>query len=284
LIRRIGGRTSVVGIIGRPVEQSLSPAIHNAAFEAAGLDWVYLAFPVAADASVGDAVAGIRALGLRGVNVTMPLKQEVLPYLDSVAEEARRIGAVNTVVREGARLVGANTDGPGFLRFLERDAGFRSAGRRVLLLGAGGSARALAVALADEDSRLMISARRAEPIEEMLALVPGSETVGWSDDEIARAIDKADLVVNATPARQELPLTHAKFGDRHVVVDLIYPPPPTPLVERARVGGASAYSGLGMLLHQAALSFEMWTGVPAPLDVMSAAAMASLAEEQIPGS
>jgi shikimate dehydrogenase len=284
LIRRIGARTSVVGIIGRPIEQSLSPAIHNAAFEAAGLDWVYLAFPVAEGASVADAVAGIRAMGLRGVNVTMPLKQEVLPYLDSVAEEARRIGAVNTILRDGSRLVGANTDGPGFLRFLERDAGFLPAGKRVLLLGAGGSARSLAVALADEGSRLLVSARREEQMGEVLSLAPGSQAIVWSDEEIARAVEEADLIVNATPVRDELPLSRAKFATQHLVVDLIYPPPPTPLVELARAGGASAHSGLGMLLHQAALSFELWTGVPAPMDVMSAAALAWLAEERAPGS
>jgi shikimate dehydrogenase len=273
----IGGRTRVAGIIGWPLEHTLSPAIHNAAFAAAGLDWVYAAFPVAPGTPAADVVAGIRALGIQGMNVTMPLKQSVAPHLDGVAEDARRLGAVNTIVCQAGKLIGTNTDGPGFLRFLERDAGVIPEGRRVLLLGAGGSARALAGALAAAGARVTVGARRADQAREVLAVAAAGEAVAWTPEAIAYAAAESDLVVNCTPARgAELPLDHGALGPRHVVVDLIYWPPPTPLVEEARAAGATAFSGLGMLLHQAALSFELWTGVPAPLEVMSAAAVAAL--------
>lgn len=273
---RIAGSTQIAGIIGWPVDRSLSPAIHNAGFEAAGLNWVYVAFPVRPD-GVGGALEGMRALGIRGLNVTMPHKRAVIAYLDAVTPDAGRIGAVNTIALEGDRLVGSNTDGPGFLRFLEGEAGVPPAGKRVLVLGAGGAARALVVALAGAGAGVQVAARRGEQAEEAAGLVPAATALAWAPGPLSEGMATADLLVNATPVGRvgaDLPLDPAAIESRHVVVDLTYAPEATPLLRVARERGARAFNGLGMLLHQAALSFELWTGVPAPMDAMSAAAAA----------
>ncbi|MBI4729883.1 MAG: shikimate dehydrogenase [Acidobacteria bacterium] len=269
------GSAVVAGIIGRPVEHSLSPVIHNAAYRAVGLDWVYVPFEVTAE-RVGDAMAGMRGLGIRGLNVTMPHKRAVMRHLDETSEEAARVGAVNTITRIGDRLVGANTDGPGFLRFLHRDAGFDPGGRRALVLGAGGAARAVAVALAAAGSEIAISARRPGMAQD-LAREAGWEAPSWTPAEIGAALSRSDLLVNATPGSgSDLPVPESAIPAGIVVVDLIYAPPATPLLESARAAGARAFNGVGMLLQQAALSFEIWTGVPAPLEAMSAALVRAL--------
>lgn len=274
----IGGGTRVAGIIGWPVDRSLSPAIHNAAFAAAGLDWVYVAFPVRPE-RVPEAIAGMRALGVEGMNVTMPHKRAVMPCLDEVTGEAGRIGAVNTIVRRGDRLTGSNTDGQGFVRFLERDAHAAPAGRRVVLLGAGGAARALAVGLSDASAEVFVAARRAEQADEILQVAPAG-VVAWDADELSETLRDADVLVNATPAGEgQLPLPAEAFRPELLVVDLAYWPPDPWLVRVARRAGCAAHNGLGMLLHQAALAFELWTATPAPLEVMSAAALRTIAHE-----
>lgn len=272
---RISSGTRVACVIGWPVSHSLSPVIQNAAFRAAALDWVYVALPVAPQAVEG-AVAGIRALGIAGVNVTMPHKRAVMPHLDEVAGEAELAGAVNTIVRSGDRLIGANTDGAGFVRFLEREAAFAPQGRRVLILGAGGAARSLAASLGAVGAEVTIAARRSEETEALAALA-GAAACGWGDRQ--KAAREADLVINATPVGADgvqSPLDAAFATPGHLVVDLVYAPPVTPLLAAARRGGARSYNGLGMLLHQAALAFELWTGVPAPIEAMSAAAVAAV--------
>jgi len=272
------GGTRVCCIIGWPVEHSLSPAMHNAAFRAAGLDWVYVPLPVEPD-DVGAAVAGIRALGIAGANVTMPHKRAVIEHLDEVSGEAGRIGAVNVIVRAGERLIGANTDGAGFLRFLRRTAGVDPAGSRALLLGSGGAARGVGVALADAGASVLVAAR--DPVrggEVANAIGPHAAVVPF--DDAREALADADLVVNATPVGQEdgsTPVDTDGIAARHLVIDLVYSPPSTPLLDVARARGARAYNGLGMLVEQAALAFELWTGRPAPAGTMSAAALRVIA-------
>jgi shikimate dehydrogenase len=273
---RIEGRTTTVGVIGWPVAHSLSPAIHNAAFEALGLPWVYVPLPVQ-PGRVAAAVAGLRALGFAGANVTMPHKTEVAGVVDDLSDDARRLRAVNTIVVGPEATSGHNTDAPGFERFLRQDAGFDPAGGTALLFGAGGAARACALALGRAGAaRISVAAR--DPARADLA--PTLEGLGVElvlvPFERAREV-RADLVVNATPLgilAESLPTP--AFGPEVVVVDLLYRPPTTPLLTAAREAGARAFGGLGLLLHQAALSFELWTGQPAPLDVMSAAALAAL--------
>jgi shikimate dehydrogenase len=267
----VSGATQVTGIIGWPVEASLSPAIHNAAFAAAGLDWTYVAFPVR-PGEVREAIEGMRALGVRGLNVTMPHKQSVIAHLDALSPAAERIGAVNTITAHGVRLEGSNTDGDGFLRFLARDASLTAKGTRAVVLGAGGAARGVATALADAGATVTVTARRAEQGSEVAALA-GASSVGW--DDRSNAVLDAELVVNATPlgrADDGSPVAAAALHEGQTIVDLIYHPESTELVRTAQSVGARAFNGLGMLIHQAALAFEAWTGVDAPLEAMAAAA------------
>ena len=277
---RVGGRTRVAGVIGWPLEHSLSPAIHNAAFEAAGLDWVYVPLPVR-PGSLDVALAGLGGLGFAGVNVTMPHKTEAADLMDHTSEDARLLRAVNTIRVTDDRLEGHNTDVGGFDRFLRRDAGFEPAGRSALLYGAGGAARACALALARAGlSRLTVVARAPARAAPLVGIV---EPLGVQVDVIGLSHDRpvdVDLVVNATPVGSATDLPsgpQATVAPGDMVVDLLYDPPVTAIQQRARDAGAIAFGGVGLLVEQAALSFELWTGIPAPTEVMSAAAVAALA-------
>jgi shikimate dehydrogenase len=274
----ISGSTRVVGLMGWPVRHTLSPVVHNAAFAALGLDWVYVPFPVPPD-QIQQAVAGMAALGLAGANVTMPHKETVAGLVTELSEDADRLRAVNTVVVAGDELVGHNTDAPGFARFLAQDAAYDPAGRSALVLGSGGAARACALALGRAGaSSVTIAARdtgrAAEAIRSLLGLPVEARSVSWPDAGVA----EADVVVNATPVEDPADLPLPPLGSASLVVDLRYQPPVTPLVAAAREAGAAAFGGLGLLIHQAALSFEIWTGQLPPAGVMSAAALAALAE------
>jgi shikimate dehydrogenase len=276
---RISGSTSLVGVIGWPVGGSLSPAIHNAAFRALGLDWVYVPLAVPPGA-LAEAVAGLRALGFAGANVTMPHKAEAAAALEDLSEDAERLGAVNTIVIGPEGSSGHNTDVTGFDRFLREDAGFEPAGRTAVLFGAGGAARACALALARGGvRRLVVAARdpeRGAALGRAVEDLVDAEVTSW---DLREGDLDPDLVVNATPvggAGEELPLP--ALGEATVVVDLLYRPATTPLLAAAERAGARAYGGLGLLLRQGALSFELWTGVVPPLEVMSAAAVVALAE------
>ena len=266
----VSGATRVAGIIGWPVTASLSPAIHNAAFAATKLDWVYAAFPVHPE-RLADAIGGVRALGIAGLNVTMPHKQAIIAHLDGLTPEVERVGAVNTVVVEEGRLVGMNTDGAGFIRFLEREAAIAPGGTEFVILGAGGAARGIAAALIDAGGIVTVTARRAEQAAEMSA-VTGARTVPW--EELSRRAPFAAVVVNATPVGRDdetSPIPPEAIAEGQTIVDLIYHPEETELVRMAAARGARPFNGLGMLLHQAALAFEAWTGVDAPFEAMSAA-------------
>lgn len=275
---RIGGSTQVVGIIGWPVSGSLSPVIHNAAFWALSMDWTYVPMPVP-PGSVAAALEGVRALGFAGANVTMPHKTEVARLIRERTEDAELLDAVNTIVVGPDGLIGHNTDAPGFDRFLRRDAGFEPEGRTALLFGGGGAARACALALARGGlAELTVALRDPARDAGLRATLDGSPTslsvVPFEEAKTAHA----DLVVNATSLGaqgESLPVPPLPIDT--LVVDLLYRGV-TPLQTLARSAGAAAFGGLGLLLHQAALSFELWTGQVPSLDVMSAAALAALAE------
>jgi shikimate dehydrogenase len=265
-------------VMGWPVSGSLSPAIHNAAFRALGLDWIYVPMAVP-PGSVADAIAGIRALGFAGANVTMPHKTEAARCLDELSDDARRLGAVNTIVLRPSGAEGHNTDVGGFERFLREDVGFEPAGRTALVFGTGGAARACALALTRGGiARLTVAARdleRGRDLERAVEDLGTVEVVPWD----GAAGVEADLIVNATPvgsAGETLPAP--EFEGSMVVVDLLYRPATTTLLARAKEAGVAAFGGLGLLLRQGALSFELWTGQAPPLDVMSAAAVTSVAE------
>lgn len=270
-----------VGLIGWPVEHSVSPAMHNAAFEALGLPWRYTLIPTAPD-RLEQEVANLRGGGFRGVNVTVPHKQSVMPYLDEITEAARAIGAVNTIVVEGGRLIGHNTDADGFWRAL-REAGYEPAGKRALVLGAGGAARAVVYALGRGGSRVSIWNRTAARAS---SLTLDMQRVNVIPSVVARLSDlepgNVDLLVNTTPIgmwpqEDASPWPSTLPIPAHwTVFDLIYNPVETRLLARAAAAGARAIGGLAMLVHQGALAFELWTGQSPPTDVMMAAAMESL--------
>lgn len=290
----LSGHTRVVGVIGDPVAHSLSPTLHNAAFEALGLDWVYVAFPVPRGRGA-DAVAAVPALGLAGLNVTMPHKEDVAAACHELTADAAALRSVNTVVAlPDGRTLGDSTDGPGFLDALADEA-IGVAGQPVLVLGAGGAARAVVLALGRAGASVTVAARRPDATESAAALAPNGRAVPLgalatpaspptgSRPPAVGAVNPAafSLVVNATPLGMSggdpLPVAPEALHSGQAVVDLVYHPADTPLLTAARAKGATAVNGLGMLLHQAARSFTQWTGHPAPLDAMRAAVTTALA-------
>lgn len=275
----LSGRTNVVGVIGSPIAHSLSPALHNAGFAALGLDWCCLAFEVA-DGDAPRALAGMAALGIRGLSVTMPHKTEVAFLVDDSTPEALALGAVNCVIRQpDGRLLGHNTDGAGFLDSLRLDAGIDPQGMHVVVLGAGGAARAVVHALGTAGAAsVVVLNRHADRAARAAALAFGRGRVGSLAD-----VDAAELIVNATPVGMgagaaESPLPADAVHAGHVVVDLVYHPAETTLLKAAHAAGAITLGGLGMLVHQAAHAFTRWTGTAAPVEVMRAAATAHLGE------
>ena len=282
----LSGRTQIVGVIGWPTEHSLSPPMHNAAFQALGLDWCYLPFAVH-PAHLREALAGVRGLGLRGINVTVPHKEGVASLVDELTSAARAIGAVNTVMRRGEALIGHNTDAGGFLRAL-REAGLEPKGCSALVLGAGGAARAVVYALASVGAQIIILNRTVERAHALAAEFTGvSQTArleGGPLDANSLRLEMArpDLVVNATslgmwpqvdttPWPEELP-----FPSHSLLFDLVYNPRETRLMRHALRGGASAVGGLRMLVHQGAEAFALWTGREPPVETMFAACCAVL--------
>lgn len=271
----VSGETRLAAVIGWPVRHSLSPPIHNAAFEATGLDWVYLALPVAPGA-VPAAIVGMDALGIDGLSVTMPHKAAVAATLDSLTADAVALGAVNCVHRDGSELVGDNTDGGGFVDSLRLDEDLDPAGMDCVVVGAGGAARAVVRSLAEAGAaRVVVTSRRPGPAEQAARLAGRVGVVGSPADLVA-----ADLVVNATPvgmgADGGLAFDPVQCRDGTVVVDLVYHPAETPLLVAAGEAGHRTVGGIGMLVHQAARAFSRWTGVAAPVEVMAAAARRGL--------
>lgn len=280
----IRGTTRLVGLLGWPVAHSRSPQMHNAAFAALGLDWAYVPLPVA-PSDLGDAIRGLRAMGFMGANVTVPHKTAVIPYLDEVSPLAQAIGAVNTLRVVEGRWIGENTDVEGFRQALA-EVGLSARGQSILVLGAGGAARAVLAALALEGAKEIFLVNRSperarrliaefsealpriglrlppihmlhpeEPPPEGVALLINTTPVGMAPE------------VDASPWPPERPFPWGLQG----VIDLIYDPPRTRLMALAEAAGLPAYNGLGMLLHQGALAFTLWTGREAPLEVMRAA-------------
>jgi shikimate dehydrogenase len=273
-----------VGIFGDPVAHSLSPAMHNAAFAALGLDMTYVPFWVR-PTDLAAAVRGARALGLAGFNVTVPHKERILPLLDTVSAEARILGAVNTVARRGHRLVGYNTDGGGFLDALVA-ARVPVRGRTALLIGAGGAARAVAHALLRAGCRALVIANRTHARARRLRHHLGARrgrvaVVPWAALGDAALLQTVNLLVNGTSlglgGEAIRPLALGATPPGCVVVDIVYGSRVTPLVAAARRAGRRVIDGRGMLLHQGARAFTLWTGRRAPLGVMAAALGRALA-------
>ena len=277
---RVRGSTRLAGVIGWPVEHSLSPAIHNAAFSALGMDWLYVPLAVPPP-RLAEAIRGLRALGFAGANVTMPHKTEAAEIVGACSDDALVLRAVNTIVVGADEVSGHNTDALGFERFLREDAGFDPAGRSALVFGAGGAARACALALARGGlASLAVAVREPSRADDLRAVVEDASTaVRVVDLDRASEVRDVDLIVNATPLGvhgEALPLPPLRAG--LIAVDLLYRPSATPFQTEARQAGGAVFGGLGLLLRQAALSFEIWTGQAPSLPVMSAAALSELAE------
>lgn len=267
-------QTVLTGLFGNPVAQSMSPDMHNAAFHKLGLNFAYMAFAIE-QSGLRSAVEAIRALSMRGVNVTIPHKVAVMEFLDEIDAEALAIGAVNTIVNEDGKLIGYNTDGRGFVRSLIEETGVPLTGKRVLILGAGGAARAVGVSLAKEGIQQIIvanrSRERAQELSDHLSrFVPSSSAISLSDCEDLQAVD---IVINTTsvgmyPEINHSPIPKELLRPHLLISDLIYNPYQTKLLSEGLEIGAKIHNGLGMFVHQGALAFEMWTGQPAPVDVM----------------
>lgn len=274
--------TSIYGIFGHPVKHSLSPDMHNSAFGELGLNSVYVAFDIDPE-NIGDATKALRTMGVKGINITIPHKQTIIPFLDEVSPDATLTGAVNTVKNEDGKLSGFNTDVGGFIRAIREDLDFTPEGKTLFLIGAGGAARAVlsgfcmnggaVVYLADilEDKATELAQQFKENFPDLII-----ETIQLEDkDAVSKSFEQADILVNASPAgmdgvgSHDIPLTSLK--DSAVVYDLVYKPANTQLLQDARALGHKASGGLTMLLYQGAESFEIWTGETAPVDVMKKA-------------
>jgi shikimate dehydrogenase len=278
---------TLVGVIGSPVQHSLSPLLHNTAFGVLGLDWQSMAFEVP-DGAAAEALGAMRELGMAGLSVTMPHKAAVAGLVDELSDVAARLDAVNCVVNRDGVLTGTNTDGEGFLASLHRAAGFDAAGTRCLVVGAGGAARAVVLALAgsgaEEVAVLNRTASKAAGVAE-LAGRAGRVVEVANESSVKAAVAKADVVVNATPVG----MTGVASGEGsswlvppslmhpgQLVADLVYDPRPTPWLAEVARTGATTVDGLGMLVHQAAAQLRLWTGMDPPVEAMWQAVTESL--------
>ena len=272
---KIDGYTRLAAVVANPIKHSISPFIHNSAFEATNTNGVYLAWEVDAT-ELAETVANIRRYQMYGINLSMPYKEQVIPYLDQLSEEACLIGAVNTVVNREGTLIGYNTDGKGFFKSLPS---FKISGKRMVLLGAGGAAKAiLAQAILDGVSQISVFVRSSSMEKTRPYLEKIQNATGFRVDlfaledvqDLQDSITKADLLVNATSvgmdgSSQPIP-TSIVLPEKLMVADVIYQPFETPFLKWARNQGNQSINGLGMLLYQAAEAFELWTGKEMPTD------------------
>ena len=273
----------LLGVMGDPIAHSKSPAMHNAALKAAGVNGIYMPLHVHPE-PLQAAIRGIVALGYRGVNVTIPHKEQVMSYLDEIDESARLIGAVNTIVNKDGKLIGYNTDGIGYVRSLKEEAVPDLAGKRIAVLGAGGAARGVIYALAlEKPERIHILNRTAERAIELAADLRAhglGEITGSGMEEAAVVLASADIVINTTaagmhPHVDDVPVDPALIRADAAVSDLIYNPLETRLLRESRLRGCTVHGGLGMFVYQGAVAFEHWFGIQAPVDTMRQAVLNS---------
>ena len=275
-------KSLLLGVMGDPIAQSKSPAMHVAAMKALGISGTYIPLHVHAE-QLTDAVRGLKAMGFTGANVTVPHKVNVIPLLDELDADARAIGAVNTIVHRDGRLVGYNTDGAGYIRSLKEEVASDLTGANVLVLGSGGAARGIIYALLKERPRQIVIANRTREHANRLVdewqhlghLIP----CGVSIDELGRFAADADIIINTTsvgmyPRTQDSPLPASLIPEGIVVSDLIYNPLHTKLLLEAATKGCRIHGGLGMFVYQGAIAFEHWTGLEAPVSIMREAILA----------
>ena len=276
---KISGSTTLVGVIGKPVKHSLSPAMLNAAFREAKINWVYTAFETPEE-KLADAIGGIRALGIAGLSVTMPHKAKVCSLLDEISDSAQTLNAVNCIVNDAGKLKGHNTDGDGFLDAVKHDAGLDVAGKKVLVVGSGGSARSIIYSLGKAGAAeiAVINRTKKKALDALELAGPIGRYV--EENEISEVVSEANLVINATPVGMSdtggtanFPIEPNLFSKGQLAVDLIYHPISTPWMEALRDREVETHGGLSMLIFQAARAFKLWTGKEAPVDAMRKAAV-----------
>jgi len=274
----ISGKTRLCGVIGDPIEHTASPAMHNAAFKKLGLDYVYLPFRVKRE-ELGKAIEGMRALNIRGLNVTIPHKVAVIQSLDELDSLAEKIGSVNTIVNDNGVLRGYNTDATGFLQaLLERRIELE--GKNAVILGAGGASRAISFILAEQAANLVILNRTLGKAKEQAGMISKisqreARALELNRENLVEVLEKADILINTTsvgmtPNIDETPVPFNLLKPDLTVFDIVYNPIKTRLQREAEAAGAETIGGLDMLLWQGALAFEKWTGVKAPIEVMRA--------------
>ncbi|TET17459.1 MAG: shikimate dehydrogenase [Dehalococcoidia bacterium] len=276
--RVISGKTRICGIIGDPIEHTMSPVMHNAAFNQLGIDYLYVPFRVRKE-ELGKAIGGMRALNIRGLNVTIPHKVAVIPFLDELDPLAEKINAVNTIANDEGILTGYNTDATGFLQaLLDREVELE--GKNMVILGAGGASRAISFILAERGAHLIILNRLLELdwAEELASRISQIftkevEALELTDENLVKVLEKADILVNATsvgmsPNVDEIPVPANLLKPSLIVFDIVYNPIKTRLLREAEAAGAETIGGLDMLVWQGALAFEKWTGLKAPVELM----------------
>lgn len=271
----ITSKTKIYGLLGYPVKHSFSPLIHNPAFEAKGIDACYLCFETKPE-NIKEAIEGIRALNIQGVNLTIPHKETCLSYLDEIEKTAKLIGAVNTIVHRENKLIGYNTDGEGFIKALKEDLNFDLKDKTIFLFGAGGAGKAVGISLAKHGVKQIFivdkNKKKARALAENIEENFSRTAIELTHSHNQKAIKNADLLVNATPIgmnpSDNLIINPVYFPKQLAIFDLIYNPAETKLLKAARKKGLKANNGLGMLIQQAALSFELWTDEQAPIEVM----------------
>jgi len=286
----ISSKTRICGLIGDPVEHSMSPVMHNAAFSSLGLDYIYLPFRVEKE-NLARAIDGVRALNIRGLNVTIPHKVAVIPFLDELDPLAERIGAVNTIVNDNGILRGYNTDASGFLKALLQ-RGIELLGKKVVILGAGGASRAISFILSERGADLVILNRQLEmdwavELASSISRFSGKEAkaLEQSKQNLKAVLEDAEILVNATsvgmsPNINQTPVAKRLLKLGLVVFDVVYNPIKTRLLAEAEEAGAKTIDGIDMLVWQGALAFELWTGLKPPVEIMKAEAVKALKEHE----
>jgi shikimate dehydrogenase len=280
----VSGKTLLCGVIGDPIEHTLSPVMHNAAFKKLGLDFVFLAFRVKSS-EVENALKGMRGLGIRGLNVTMPNKDEVIKYLDALDQTAKFLGSANTILNDNGKLLGYSTDGAGAVEALKNN-GVQLKGKKILVLGAGGAAKAIAFACARDAEETVILNRTAEKamkFAEALNQKFNKKAVGGalSSRNLEKKISQADVLINATstgmwPQENQSLVPSKWLRPDMTVMDIVYNPLETKLMKDAKAASAKVISGVEMLIYQGAASFKVWTGNKAPIETMREAVLTEL--------
>jgi len=282
---KITGHTKIIGVIGDPVEHSRSPQMHNAVIQELGLDYIYVPFHVVADRII-HAVEGFKALEVVGINITLPHKKSVLPLMDRISKEAELIGAVNTMVFEDGKVEGHNTDARGFINSLYEEGVNSVKGMNVLILGAGGAAQAIVAGLAIEKVANITIANRTVGKAINLADEMSSKTgirvkgISLNDNRLSECVSECELLVSTVTSGMDTsiePVINPDWLNKDCIVcDIIYTPPETNLLKAAKNRGLKTVGGMGMLVHQGAISFELWTGIKPPVETMRKALIRAL--------